>query len=84
MKIKLKRDFYLNPTLQVAKDLIGKFLIHKKGNKIYQAQIIETEAYSGFNDMASHAAKKKQKEMKLCLNKEDALMSILSMECIIV
>jgi len=65
MKIKLKRDFYLNPTLQVAKDLIGKFLIHKKGNKIYQAQIIETEAYSGFNDMASHAAKKKTKRNEI-------------------
>ncbi len=57
--MKLRRDFYLNPTLQVAKDLIGKFLVHKKGNKIYQAQIIETEAYAGFNDLASHGSKGK-------------------------
>ena len=65
MKIKLKRNFYLNPTLQVAKDLIGKFLVHKKDNKIYQAQIIETEAYAGFDDMASHGAKRKTKRNEI-------------------
>jgi len=59
MKIKLKRNFYLNPTLQVAKDLIGKFLVHKKGNKIYQAQIVEAEAYAGFDDLACHGSKRK-------------------------
>ncbi len=56
-KMKLKRDFYLRPTLKVAQDLIGKFLIHRYRGKIYQGEIIETEAYAGFKDMASHGAR---------------------------
>jgi len=55
--MKAKRDFYLRPTLKVAKDLIGKFLVHSHQGKIYQAQIMETEAYDGFDDLASHASK---------------------------
>ncbi len=55
--MKLTQDFYLQPTLKVAKDLIGKDLIHNYHGKIYRAMIIETEAYDGFNDLASHAAK---------------------------
>jgi len=57
IKIKIKRDFYLRPTLEVAKNLIGKFLIHNHHGKIYQAQIVETEAYAGFDDLACHGAR---------------------------
>ena len=59
--MKLKKEFYLKPTLKVAKDLIGKFLVHKTSNKIYSAEIIETEAYKGFDDLASHASRGKTK-----------------------
>lgn len=69
MKIKLKRAFYLNPTLQVAKDLIGKFLVYKKGNKIYQGQIVETEAYTGFDDLACHGSKGKTERNKVMFEK---------------
>lgn len=54
--MKLKRDFYLRPTLEVAKDLIGKFLVHKTSGKLYQAMITETEAYAGFDDLACHGS----------------------------
>jgi len=59
--MKLKRDFYLQPTLKVAQSLIGKFLVHKTANNIYAAEIIETEAYCGFDDLASHASRGKTK-----------------------
>ncbi len=41
----------------MARDLIGKDLVHRYQGKIYRASIIETEAYEGFDDLACHAAK---------------------------
>lgn len=55
--MKLKRNFYLRPTLTVAKDLLGKFLVHKTRDKIYAAEIVETEAYAGFDDLACHGSR---------------------------
>lgn len=55
--MKLKRQFYLRPTVQAAKDLLGKFLVHKYKGKIYQAMITETEAYAGFDDLACHGSR---------------------------
>ena len=53
----LKRGFYNRNTLDVAKDLLGCFLIRKIGNKIIKAMITETEAYRGTDDLASHASR---------------------------
>jgi len=56
MKIeKLKRDFFVRPTLEVSKDLLGKYIVRKIGNKELVGRIIETEAYIGPKDRASHA-----------------------------
>lgn len=66
--MKLKRNFYLQPTIDVAQKLIGKFLIHKVGKKFYEAQIIETEAYAGFDDKASHASRGKTERNKVMFN----------------
>lgn len=55
--MKVKRNFYLRPTLKVAQDLIGKDLIHRYRGKIYRGMIIETEAYDGFDDLACHGSK---------------------------
>ena len=52
---KLPREFYVKPTLQVAKDLLGKYIVRRAGNKILEGKIIETEAYIGTKDKASHA-----------------------------
>lgn len=55
--MKLKRPFYLQPTLKVAQELLGKFLVHRVGKRKIEGKIIETEAYLGPNDKASHASR---------------------------
>lgn len=53
----IRKSFYDRKTLIVAQDLLGCFLVRKIGNKIIRAKIIETEAYNGPNDLASHASR---------------------------
>ncbi|MFN7088730.1 MAG: DNA-3-methyladenine glycosylase, partial [Candidatus Paceibacteria bacterium] len=55
MRRRLKRNFFTRPTLTVAKDLLGKYLVRKIGHKIRAGKIVETEAYIGPEDRASHA-----------------------------
>lgn len=56
MKLKrLNRGFFMRPTLDVAKDMLGKFIVRQNGNKKIEGKIIETEAYIGPIDKASHA-----------------------------
>lgn len=52
---KLPRKFFDRPAKEVAKDLLGKILCVKAGSKIFKARIVETEAYVGEHDQASHA-----------------------------
>ena len=52
---KLPHSFYLRPTLTVAKDLLGKYLVRKLGKKTLIGKIVEVEAYLGEKDPASHA-----------------------------
>src|SRR3990167_7631010 len=47
--------FFDRPTLTVAKDLLGKFLVRRVRGKTVALMIVETEAYDGFKDLASHA-----------------------------
>lgn len=53
----LKRSFFQKPTVKVAQDLLGCFLVRQVGCKVLRGRIIETEAYVGSNDKASHAAR---------------------------
>jgi DNA-3-methyladenine glycosylase len=55
MTTKLGRDFYLQPTLTVAKELLGKVFILKRGRNTLSGRIVETEAYIGEDDPACHA-----------------------------
>ena len=52
---KLPRCFYLQPTLTVAKGLLGNFLCRRLRNKVLVGRIVEVEAYLGAKDPASHA-----------------------------
>ena len=54
---KLDQAFFKRPTLNVAEDLLGKYLAVKRGGKILAGKIVETEAYIGENDLACHASK---------------------------
>ena len=57
MTRKLERDFYDRDTIEVAKDLLGKHLVHVHGGVERIGRIVETEAYLGPHDLAAHSAK---------------------------
>ena len=57
--MKLTRDFFDRPTLDVARDLLGKTLVRRLGGRTLSGMIVETEAYIGPEDLACHASKGK-------------------------
>ena len=52
----IKKEFYLRQdVVEVARDLLGKILCTRINGKITAGMIVETEAYRGATDRASHA-----------------------------
>jgi DNA-3-methyladenine glycosylase len=53
---KLDYSFYTRPDpIQIAKELLGKILITRFNHVLTSGRIVETEAYAGVTDRASHA-----------------------------
>jgi len=55
--MKLGTEFYARPTVEVARDLVGKMLYRRTGRATLGGRIVETEAYVGSEDKACHASK---------------------------
>ncbi|WP_040328658.1 DNA-3-methyladenine glycosylase [Clostridium ihumii] len=53
--MKITKDFYARDARVVAKELLGKILVRKINNIVLKGKIVETEAYIGKIDKASHA-----------------------------
>jgi DNA-3-methyladenine glycosylase len=49
------RAFYERPVERVAKDLLGCYLVHRRGSRFLGGRIVEVEAYGGPGDPGSHA-----------------------------
>lgn len=54
---KLPRAFYERATVDVARALLGKHLVHRHGGVERRGRIVEVEAYVGAHDLASHSSK---------------------------
>jgi DNA-3-methyladenine glycosylase len=55
--VKLPLSFYQQPTLEIARKLLGKILVRRLNGKNLAGKIVETEAYVGPEDLACHASK---------------------------
>ena len=53
----LPRAFYARPAEVVAPALLGQVLVHRTEGHVRRARIVETEAYVGAHDLASHASR---------------------------
>lgn len=54
---KLSRSFYDRDTILVAKELLGKYLVHVANDIERVGKIVEVEAYLGPHDLAAHSSK---------------------------
>ena len=58
---RLDYDFFHRPCPEVARDLVGKVLVHRENT----LRISETECYCGENDTACHASKGRTKRTEV-------------------
>ena len=55
---RLPQSFFLRDVLDIAPDLLGKYLVRRfEDGRIERYRITETEAYRGMEDLACHASK---------------------------
>lgn len=63
------KSFFHNKAPKIASELIGHMLVRKINNKTKKYIIIETEAYDGHNDKASHASQGRTKRNEIMFKK---------------
>lgn len=54
---RLPRDFYARKAIEVAPELLGRYLVHNVGGELRVGRIVEVEAYLGAQDKAAHSSK---------------------------
>lgn len=52
----LGREFYQRSAVEVARDLLGKYLVRRTRGGEMRGKIVETEAYCGLEDLACHSS----------------------------
>ncbi len=60
MKYKLDRSFYHRSTLEVARQLLGREIVHETASGMMRGRIVEAEAYIGAIDKAAHCYQNKR------------------------
>jgi DNA-3-methyladenine glycosylase len=58
---KLPESFYARPVLVVARECIGKVLVHRTAEGLAAGRIVECEAYRGPKDLAAHSSRGRTK-----------------------
>lgn len=67
--IPIKRNFFYQDTVKVAKDILGKLLVRESSQGIFVGRIVEVEAYRGIDDPASHSYRGKTKRNEIMFGK---------------
>ena len=62
---KIRRAFYQQNAVSVARGLIGTVLVHRVRGREYRTRIVEAEAYVGPHDLASHSSKGRTKRTEI-------------------
>lgn len=57
---RILRSFYEDSALEVARSLLGKYIVLNKKDNMYITKIVETEAYIGAVDKAAHSYQNKR------------------------
>jgi DNA-3-methyladenine glycosylase len=52
-----RRDWFDRPSVTVARDLLGMWLVHDRAQGRIAGRIVEVEAYQGPEDLAAHSAR---------------------------
>jgi DNA-3-methyladenine glycosylase len=52
----LRRAFFNRDPRIVSRELLGKLIVRREGNKALAGRVVEVEAYLGVGDLAAHAA----------------------------
>jgi len=63
--LRISRPFYEQSTIDVARQLLGKYLVRKHPDGLTVGRIVETEAYVGPEDKACHASRGRTKRTEI-------------------